>query len=76
MPPMKSQTGPELKATIVTHLELAGNCYLLMMNAKGVPVKTETEAPQALYPLNPGCVKVKVNKSQPSLENRGNTKCR
>lgn len=57
------QTGPELKATIAMHLKLTGNAYLLMTDAKGTPVKNDTQKPDCLYTLNPGNVKVNLDKT-------------
>lgn len=51
-------TGTELKYTIMAHLELTGNCYWLLDG-----VRDETTPPRAIYPLNPGRVQVKLDKS-------------
>lgn len=51
-------TGIELKYVMAAHLELTGNCYLLLDGAT-----SDTTPPQALYPLNPGSVRVKLDKS-------------
>lgn len=58
------QTGAEFKHTLTTHLELAGNAYLLLLNKSGEPVKTFTEKPAAMHLLDPGHVKVILDKSQ------------
>jgi Phage portal protein len=51
-------TGPELKYVTMSHLELAGNFYWLLDG-----VKNDTDPPRAIYPLNPGRVRVKLDKS-------------
>jgi HK97 family phage portal protein len=51
-------TGIELKYTTVAHLELTGNCYWLLDG-----VNSDTDQPRAIYPLNPGRVRVKLNKN-------------
>jgi HK97 family phage portal protein len=51
-------TGIELKYTTVAHLELTGNCYWLLDG-----VSNDTSPPRAIYPLNPGRVRVKLDKS-------------
>jgi HK97 family phage portal protein len=51
-------TGPELKYVTMAHLELTGNFYWLLDG-----VKNDTDQPRAIYPLNPGRVRVKLNKS-------------
>src|ERR1700728_391423 len=51
-------TGIELKYTTMAHLELTGNCYWLLDG-----VKDERSQSRAIYPLNPGRMKVKLNKS-------------
>lgn len=53
-----TMTGYELKHRTGSHLELAGNAFWLLMNAKGQPVTSATEIPTAIYPLNPSKVKV------------------
>lgn len=54
----EDMTGPGLKYTTFAHLELAGNfCWLLD------GVKSDTDKPRAIYPLNPGRVWVKLNKT-------------
>jgi HK97 family phage portal protein len=50
-------TGIELKYVMAAHLELTGNCYLLLDGAK-----SDTDQPRALYPLNPGSVRVHLQK--------------
>jgi HK97 family phage portal protein len=50
-------TGPELKYVTLAHLELTGNCFWLLDG-----VKDDTTPPRAIYPLNPGRVRVKLNK--------------
>jgi HK97 family phage portal protein len=51
-------TGPELKYVTMAHLELTGNFYWLLDG-----VKSDTDLPRAIYPLNPGSVRVKLDKS-------------
>ena len=50
-------TGIELKYTMTAHLELTGNCYWLLDG-----VRNETDKPKAIHLLNPGRVRVKLNK--------------
>jgi HK97 family phage portal protein len=50
-------TGPELKYTTLAHLELTGNCYWLLDG-----VNDDRTPPRAIYPLNPGRVRVKLNR--------------
>ena len=50
-------TGIELKYVMAAHLELTGNCYLLLDG-----VTSDTDQPRALYPLNPGSVRVHLQK--------------
>ncbi len=49
-------TGFELKMRIAQHLELAGNAYLLLLNAQGAPVKSDNDVPAMIYPLIPSKV--------------------
>lgn len=51
-------TGPELKYTTLAHLELTGNFYWLLDG-----VKSDRDQPRAIYPLNPGSMRVKLDKS-------------
>ena len=51
-------TGPELKYVTMAHLELTGNFYWLLDG-----VSSDRDKPRAIYPLNPGRVRVKLNKS-------------
>jgi HK97 family phage portal protein len=51
-------TGIELKYVTMAHLELTGNCYWLLDG-----VKDDRTPPRAIYPLNPGRVRVKLDKS-------------
>lgn len=51
-------TGIELKYVTIAHLELTGNCYWFLDG-----VNNDTNPPRAIYPLNPGRVKVKLDKS-------------
>jgi HK97 family phage portal protein len=54
----ENMTGIELKYVMAAHLELTGNCYLLLDG-----VKSDTDKPRALYPLNPGSVRVHLDKT-------------
>ena len=54
----ENMTGIELKYVMAAHLELTGNCYLLLDG-----VKSDTDQPRALYPLNPGSVRVHLDKT-------------
>jgi HK97 family phage portal protein len=54
----ETMTGIELKYVTMAHLELTGNCYWLLDG-----VKDDTTPPRAIYPLNPGRVRVKLNKT-------------
>lgn len=54
----EQMTGIEFKYTMMAHLELTGNFYCLLDGAS-----SDTTPPRALYPLNPGSVRVKINKS-------------
>lgn len=51
-------TGIELKYITVAHLELTGNCYWLLDG-----VTTDMSPLRAIYPLNPGRTRVKLDKS-------------
>ena len=61
--PNPEQTGAEFKFRIISHLELAGNCYIVMRNKKGEPIKSEDEKPYMLTTMNPGQVVIEVDKS-------------
>jgi HK97 family phage portal protein len=50
-------TGIELKYVTMAHLELTGNSYWLLDG-----VSDDKSQPRAIYPLNPGRVRVKLNK--------------
>jgi HK97 family phage portal protein len=54
----ETMTGIELKYTTMAHLELTGNCYWFLDG-----VNSDTDKPRAIYLLNPGRVRVKLNKS-------------
>ena len=56
--PNEHMTGIEFKYTVMAHLELTGNFYGFLDG-----VRDETSRPRAIYPLNPGRVRVKLNKS-------------
>jgi HK97 family phage portal protein len=51
-------TGIELKYTTMAHLELTGNAYWFLDGATNA-----MSQPRAIYPLNPGRVNVKLDKS-------------
>jgi HK97 family phage portal protein len=51
-------TGIELKYVTMAHLELTGNCYWLLDG-----VNDDRTPPRAIYPLNPGRVRVKLDKT-------------
>src|SRR3984885_10990347 len=50
-------TGIELKYVTMSHLELTGNCYWLLDG-----VNSDTDKPRAIYPLNPGNVRLHLKK--------------
>lgn len=52
-------TGIELKYITASHLELTGNCFWLLDG-----VKDETTPPKSIHILNPGRVRVKLDKSR------------
>jgi hypothetical protein len=54
----ETRTGIELKYVTMAHLELTGNCYWLLDG-----VNNDTDQPRAIYLLNPGRVRVKLNKT-------------
>jgi HK97 family phage portal protein len=54
----ETMTGIELKYSMMAHLELTGNAYWLLDGAT-----SETAMPRAIYPLNPGNVTMKLNKT-------------
>jgi HK97 family phage portal protein len=56
--PNPQMTGIELKYTIIAHLELTGNCYAYLDG-----VRDENTPPRAIYLLNPGRMRVKLDKS-------------
>jgi HK97 family phage portal protein len=51
-------TEPELKYVTMAHLELTGNAYWLLDG-----VRNDTDQPRAIYPLNPGSMRVKLDKT-------------
>jgi HK97 family phage portal protein len=53
------QTGPEFKHMLVSHLELTGNCYIYLEG-----VKNYNDKPKAMYLLDPGKVKVILDKTR------------
>lgn len=54
----EQMTGVEFKYTMMAHLELTGNFYCFLDGAT-----SPTSPPRALHPLNPGNVRVKIDKS-------------
>lgn len=52
------QTGPEFRNTLATHLELTGNAYILLEG-----VKDDRQKPTALHLLNPGRVRIVLDKT-------------
>jgi phage portal protein BeeE len=54
----ENMPGIELKYTLMAHLELTGNSYWLLDG-----VRDDTTPPTAIYPLNPGRMRVKLDKS-------------
>jgi phage portal protein BeeE len=58
--PNDHMTGVELKYVLMSHLELAGNFYAYLEG-----VKSDTDQPRALHPLNPGSIRVKLTKEFP-----------
>ncbi len=56
--PNENMIGLELKYTLMAHLELTGNSYWLLDG-----VTDDKTPPRAIYPLNPGRVRVKLDKS-------------
>ena len=56
--PNEHMTGIELKYTMMAHLELTGNFYGLLEG-----VSDAMGQPRAIHPLNPGRVRVKLNKA-------------
>jgi HK97 family phage portal protein len=55
----ETMTGIELKYITMAHLELTGNAYWYLDGAT-----SDTTPPRAIYPLNPGNMRVKLNKAQ------------
>ena len=58
------QTGIELRFLMASHLELAGNCYLLKMDKNKKPVANDSQKPAMLYPLDPGGMTMVFDKTQ------------
>ena len=56
--PNETMTGIDFKYTIMAHLELTGNFFGLLDG-----VNDALSKPRAIYPLNPGRVRVKLDKS-------------
>lgn len=52
------QTGPEFKHILAAHLELTGNAYILLQGVKNI-----TDKPTAMYLLDPGRVKINLDKT-------------
>ena len=61
--PNPEQTGPEFKFRIASHLELAGNCFIVMRKKNGQPISNEDEKPAMLTTLNPGQTIIDIDKS-------------
>ena len=57
------QTGTELRYLMATHLELTGNCYLLKLDKNKKVVSSDSQKPGMLYPLYPGGVMMKFDKT-------------
>jgi HK97 family phage portal protein len=53
----ETMTGIELKYVTIAHLELTGNAFWFMEG-----VMNDTDRPTALYPLDPGRMKITLNK--------------
>ena len=72
--PNPEVTGPDLKFRIIAHLELTGNCYLVMRKMNGNPISSEDEKPAMLTTMNPGNVIVEIDKSTDIDRVAGNLK--
>ncbi len=55
--------GSELKYLTSSHLDLVGNCYWLLTDTKGNPVKDDLAKPDATYLLDPSKVHPLIDKS-------------
>jgi HK97 family phage portal protein len=56
--------GSELKYLTSAHLNLVGNCYWLLTDKAGNPVKDELTKPDAIYMLDPTRTNVVVDRTQ------------
>jgi HK97 family phage portal protein len=56
--PNEYQTGPDFRTTLASHLELTGNAYIYLEN-----VNDDSSIPTAIHLLNPGSVKVLLDKT-------------
>lgn len=61
--PNPEQTGPEFKFRIISHLELAGNCYIVLRKKNGDLISKDGEQPEMLTTLNPGQTIIDIDKS-------------
>ncbi|HLY40467.1 MAG TPA: phage portal protein [Terracidiphilus sp.] len=55
--------GSELKYLTSSHLDLVGNCYWLLTDSKGNPVKGDLDKPEAIYLLDPSRVHPVIDKN-------------
>jgi HK97 family phage portal protein len=55
--------GSELKYLTSSHLDLVGNCYWLLTDTKGNPVKDDLAKPEAIYLLDPSKIHPVIDKS-------------
>jgi hypothetical protein len=56
--------GAELKYLTSSHLDLVGNCYWLLTDKQGNPVKTDMDKPAAIYLLDPSQIHPVIDKSR------------
>jgi HK97 family phage portal protein len=54
--------GAELKYLTSAHLDLVGNCYWLLTDKQGKPVKSELDKPGAIYLLDPSKIHPLIDK--------------
>jgi HK97 family phage portal protein len=54
--------GSELKYLTSSHLDLVGNCYWLLTDSKGNPVKGDLDKPEAIYLLDPSKIHPLIDK--------------
>jgi len=55
--------GPELKYLTSAHLNLVGNCYWLLTDKSGNPVKDDLKKPEAIYLMDPTKVSPLIDKT-------------